>query len=139
MENVFVWPYLRSVKLLFIMLTFGCVIYMVCFAFTMVRGPVSTNSARLPEKDTAPDEPALEVDLKPYESLASMIQTRDIFSSGTINAPGALEQTPMGQLPAHLKVVGIVIAHPSQVLGSHPHPYLFLLNHIFLLFRSTIL
>ena len=114
MKNTLAWPYLRFVKRLLIVLTFGCGIYMVYFLFTMYRNPVFQDDSR-PVKDTVMDAPALELDLKPDESWVALIQTRDIFSSGTADT-SVLGQTPTGQLPSHLKVVGIVIANPPQVI-----------------------
>jgi type II secretory pathway component PulC len=41
---------------------------------------------------------------------------RDIFSMGTAVDLSGVENTPIGQLPDHFKIVGILIAHPSQII-----------------------
>ena len=110
---MFVLPYARQVRILFIAVTLGCVVYMGYFLLVARRSPVLMDDGSS-TKDTAVDPPAL--DLKPYETLAAGIQTRDIFSSGPMDAAGVLAQTPKGQFPAHLKVVGIVIARPAQII-----------------------
>ena len=50
------------------------------------------------------------------DEAAGNEQARDIFSLSTDSNGGVVEATPKGQLPSHLKVVGIVISHPSQII-----------------------
>ena len=49
--------------------------------------------------------------------VAGGAPSRDIFSMSLAdNSNGAVENTPKGQLPEHLKIVGILIGHPSQII-----------------------
>jgi type II secretory pathway component PulC len=56
-------------------------------------------------------------ELKAYQESGQIDQARDIFSlTPAVSPSGAVENTPKGQLPVHLKIVGILIAHPSQIV-----------------------
>ena len=56
-------------------------------------------------------------DLKPFETSTTTQQVRDIFSlTPPAASSGSAENTPKGQLPDHLKVVGVLIGHPSQII-----------------------
>lgn len=59
--------------------------------------------------------PAPVFDVRPYDASTD-VEIRDIFSTSQENASNPVEKTPAGQLPAHLKIVGIVIAQPSQII-----------------------
>ncbi len=57
------------------------------------------------------------LETKPYAFYESRIKGRDIFGfAAPAAADPAASGTPSGELPAHLKVVGIVIAYPAQVI-----------------------
>lgn len=52
-------------------------------------------------------------DLRPYD----MNNSRDIFSlTAEVSPSGVVEKTLKGELPEHLKVVGIIVAHPPQII-----------------------
>jgi type II secretory pathway component PulC len=56
------------------------------------------------------------LDLKSNDGSGT-IEGRDIFSlSDADDTSGNVENTPQGQLPAHLKIVGILISNPSQII-----------------------
>ncbi len=77
---------------------------------------MSENSSVVSMKRVGLISPSPAFDLKPYDASAN-VQARDIFSLSTDVSPsGIVENTPKGQLPAHLKIVGILIAHPSQII-----------------------
>ena len=54
-------------------------------------------------------------DLKPI-GVSAESHVRDLFSLSTPAPAGAVENTPKGQLPDHLKITGILIGHPSQIV-----------------------
>lgn len=117
MENYLVWPIVRLVQRLSMVLTFGCAIYVVYFLLMGNRGdPVSIERSDILIKDAALISPAPALDVKPYEA-AVPAKDRDIFSSySAVETSGSGENTPKGQLPAHLKIVGVLIADISQVI-----------------------
>ena len=58
-------------------------------------------------------------DLKSYEFYSKQVEARDIFTSParTADAPaGVKEDVPAGQLPGHLKVVGLILGDNPQVI-----------------------
>jgi type II secretory pathway component PulC len=74
------------------------------------------NNKLVSKKEIALISPSPVLDLQPYDASANA-QARDIFSlTTTVTSSGSVENTPKGQLPDHLKVVGILIAHPSQII-----------------------
>lgn len=52
---------------------------------------------------------------QPFEKIADKIQDRDIFTRVS-SQPDVTTANPTGQLPANIKVVGIIIGKPSQVV-----------------------
>ena len=105
MGNILSLPFIQLAQRLSMILTLLCWVYVTLFL-------LSQNHAHfLPEKSiTISPSPAF--DLKPYEGTG-----RDIFSLSTdINPAGADENTPQGQLPGHLKIVGIIIADHPQII-----------------------
>ena len=99
-----------------IVLTLCCAAYIVYFFVISYPKPLFIESGRF-SKDAVVSAPAMVFELPSFESVASTIQQRDIFMAPGVEAlPLAVEQTPEGNLPAHFKVVGIMIAHPSQLI-----------------------
>jgi type II secretory pathway component PulC len=116
MANTFAWPMIRLVQRLSMILTLGCCAYVILFLLS--KNPDNSmpqKSVAISTKGAVLLSPSPVFDLKPYDASAST-QARDIFSLSTDNPSGAVENTPKGQLPDHLKIVGILIAHPSQVI-----------------------
>jgi hypothetical protein len=90
--------------------------YIICFLLS--KGPdnsVTTESNGTISKDTGLVSTVPVLDLKSYDGSGS-IEARDIFSPATVGPYGEVENTPKGQLPAHLKIVGILISNPSQIV-----------------------
>jgi hypothetical protein len=102
-------PIIRWTQRSSIILTFCCVVYIIFYLctqdnFTPPTGVASGRSIL---------NPALVLDLKPYD----VTNARDVFSpapAGSATA-GMVEDTS-AQLPSYLKIVGIVIGHPSQLI-----------------------
>lgn len=117
MGTLFAWPMLRLVERLSMALTLGCLAYVVYFLLMGDHGnSASLDIPDVPVKDVESVAPALALDLKPYAAAVSL-QERDIFSMSTAVGPsGAVENTPAGELPAHLKIVGILVADKPQVI-----------------------
>jgi hypothetical protein len=117
MENTLSWPIIRLIQRLSMVLTLGCCVYVIFFLFFNGRDDsMSENSQAVPVKSIALVSPSPVFDLKPYD-VAVGAQARDIFSLDTSVGPsGAVENTPKGQLPEHLKIVGILIGDPSQII-----------------------
>ena len=116
MGNSIAWPIIRLVQRLSMFVTLGCCIFVVFYLFSRNQDnfmPADSNAIQSKNIDLL--APATAFDLKAYNTSADP-QTRDIFSIDTTVSPsGAVENTPKGQLPDHLKVVAILIAHPSQI------------------------
>lgn len=117
MGNTYSWPIVRLVQRLSMVLTLGCCVYVIVFLFTKNQDNFMPEKSNIiSKKALGLVAPAPVFDLKPYDTSANA-QGRDIFSSTTTVSPtGTVENTPKGQLPAHFKIVGIVIAHPSQII-----------------------
>ncbi|MBF0503703.1 MAG: hypothetical protein HQL14_01245 [Candidatus Omnitrophica bacterium] len=112
----FAWPVLRLVQRLSMVLTLGLCAYVAYSMFISQGNSMLPESIDVPIKAAEFIQPAPELDLKPYDA-AVWAQNRDIFSSPTAIGPsGNVEITPKGQLPAHLKIVGILIAGTSEVI-----------------------
>jgi len=95
-------------------LTLGCLAYVIFFLLSKDQDNPISESGSVPTKEIGLVSPALVLDLKLHD--ASIVsQARDIFSL-SVGPSGAVENTPKGQLPNHLKIVGILIAHPSQII-----------------------
>jgi len=75
--------------------------------------PVENNNAPMKDTVLVSPTPALDLNLNKEPDSA---QARDIFSLSDVDSTGTIENTPKGQLPAHLKIVGILIADPSQII-----------------------
>jgi len=110
-------PLVRLLQRLSMLLTMACCAYVFFFLF------FNKNDCFNPPKGGIVIKRSIglvssspKFDLKPYEASAD-VQARDIFSLGqAAGTSGAVENTPKGQLPDHLKVVGILIANPSQII-----------------------
>ncbi len=117
MGNTFAWPMVRLVRRLSMILTLGCLAYAIFFLlFKNQDNSMSENSSVVPAKAIGIVSPSPAFDLKPYQETGQIAQARDIFSLTAVGPSGAVENTPKGQLPDHLKIVGILIAHPSQII-----------------------
>jgi len=117
MANTFALSLIRLAQRLFILLMLSCCAYVIVFFFSKDQDNVITENNKLvSKKGIALISPSPVLDLQPYDALANS-QARDIFSlTTTVSSSSAVENTPKGQLPDHLKVVGILIAHPSQII-----------------------
>lgn len=117
MGNTIAWPIMRLVGRVSMILTLCCCLYILYFIiFKSHDNFISQESKAASMKDSALvlSEPVL--DLKPYDEAFSG-QARDVFSlSDAVGPSGEFENTPKGQLPAHLKVVGILVSNPSQII-----------------------
>jgi len=107
---------IRLFQRLSIVLTLGCLAYVILFSLSKNQDDaISDKNNIVPAKGIGLITPSPVFDLQPYEASANS-QARDIFSLATTTPSGAVESTPKGQLPDHLKVVGILIGHPSQIV-----------------------
>ena len=111
MGNTFAWPIIRLVQRLSIIVTLGCCSYLIVFLLSK-NHDADTNEHL---KDAVLVSPMPVLDLKPNVEAESA-QTRDIFTLSDVDSSGMIENTPKGQLPAHLKIVGILVADPSQII-----------------------
>jgi hypothetical protein len=117
MGNTVALPIIRLGVRLSMIFTLGCFAYVVYSLLFQGKDKALTDDADLvPAKAVAQAAPSPVFDLKPYDASGND-QIRDIFSLNTSVSPsGAIESTVKGQLPEHLKIVGILIAHPSQII-----------------------
>jgi type II secretory pathway component PulC len=118
MGNTFSWPTIRLVQRLSMILTLGCSAYVIFFLlFKNQENSIPENNSNVSTKGIGLVLPSPVFDLTPYQETGQIDQARDIFSLPTNIAPsGTVENTPKGQLPGHLKVVGIAVGHPSQIV-----------------------
>ena len=116
MKNILALPIIFGIRRLAIFLTLACGVYIVFFILYKSReNPAYTSQVMANAKNHNLISPEPEFAIKPYN--ASDNQARDIFSLNTgVASNGVVESTPKGQLPDHLKVVGILIGHPSQII-----------------------
>ena len=133
MINVFPLSIIRTVQRSSMVVTLACCTYVVIFLFSKNQDiPTPAASGVNVSKGVGLIAPEPVFDLKPYD-VSSDTQARDIFSLASVGPSGNVENTPKGQLPGHLKVVGIVIAHPSQIIIEDTLPIkLFLLMRVVL-------
>jgi len=99
-------------------LTLGCFVYVIFFLFFKGHDNDSLPSPQgaVGASNVALVAPSPGFDLKPYD-VSVGAQARDIFSlDSSVGPSGAVENTPKGQLPEHLKIVGILVGNPSQVI-----------------------
>jgi len=117
MGHTFTLPVIRLVQRLSMVLTLGSCAYMIFFLFSGNQdNSMSKSSIAVPAKEIGLVSTTPAFDLKPYDASANL-QARDIFSvSADVSPSGAVENTPKGQLPKHLKIVGILLANPSQIV-----------------------
>jgi hypothetical protein len=117
MQNMIALAMVHLVQRLSMALTAGCCIYIVFFLFFKGKdNSVSNNGKAVPaiSSDLMARSPVF--DGKPGDATA-LTRIRDVFSIAPAETGnGGLENTPAGQLPQYLKIVGIVIAHPSQII-----------------------
>jgi hypothetical protein len=116
MPNRIALPIIHLIQRLSMVLTLGCCIYLVFFLLFMGRegfGTAETNHAPLKNVNLA--SPAPVVGLKP-NNISVSFHVRNIFSLSDAGPSDFVENTPNGQLPAHLKIVAMVIADPSQIV-----------------------
>lgn len=116
MGNTFSSPIIRWIQYVSIILTLACLAYVVFFMFFKAKdNPAPIDKGAFVAKNTSLVPPLPTFDLKPFVSSSG--QMRDVFSlTQEVSPTGAVVNTPKGQLPDHLKVVGIVIGHPSQII-----------------------
>ena len=117
MANTFTLSLIRLAQRLFILLMLSCCAYVIVFFFSKDQDSlIPENNKIVSKKGIALMSPSPVFDLQPYD-VSAISQARDIFSlTSTVSSSGAVENTPKGQLPDHLKVVGILIDHPSQII-----------------------
>jgi len=118
MVNTFALSIIRLIGRVSIVLTLGCCVYVVLFLFSKNRDNLmSENNTMTSNKGTEMVSPPLSpvFNLKPFDASTD-VQVRDIFSLTAPTSSGAVEKTLKGQLPDHLKIVGILIGHPSQIV-----------------------
>jgi hypothetical protein len=116
MINTFVLSIVRLVQRLAILLTLGCLAYVIFFfCFKNQDSFIAEGGSALQGKGITLASSLPVFNLKPYEASPNS-QARDIFSLASEVPSTSVPNTPKGQLPDHLKVVGILISHPSQVV-----------------------
>jgi hypothetical protein len=117
MANTYAGPMIRLVQRLCMILTLSCCAYMVYFLFSKKQdNSMTIENNDVSSKDTGLLSLSPVIGSKPQVS-GDNVQARDIFSlTAEVSPSGNVENTPKGQLPAHLKVVGILISHPSQII-----------------------
>lgn len=117
MEHYFSWPIVRLIQRLSIIVMLACCAYVVFFLLSKNQdNHMPEHSAAVSTKGAVLVQPVPVFDLKPYVASADA-QARDIFSMNTENSSsGAVANTPKGQLPDHLKIVGILVANTSQII-----------------------
>jgi len=107
---------IRLVQRLSIFVTIACCAYVILFLLFKNRDTfIPENNSIVPSKGIELVSSSSVFDLKPFDATAGA-QARDIFSMTTQAPSGPVENTPKGQLPNHLKIVGVLIAHPSQII-----------------------
>jgi len=116
MVNTFQWHLIRTVQRLSMILTLGCCAYLAYFWLSQDHDHQSNNQDNeLPLKSTGPSLSAPVLDLKLTEA-AAFSPGRDIFSVPVAASAVEANKTPKGQLPDNLKIVGILISNPSQII-----------------------
>ena len=116
MGNKVAWPVIHLVQRLSMMLTLCCSIYLIVFLLINAHdNSITAGSNNVSLKDTSLISAVPVLDSKPNGAAVS-VQSRDIFSLSDIGPSGTVENTPKGQLPAHLKIVAMLIANPSQIV-----------------------
>jgi hypothetical protein len=115
MANTLTWPFLRLIQRLSVVVTIVSVLYVVFFfLFKNKDNGFPIQSSAVPAKGIDLVSPSSMFGIKPY---TLSVDARDVFSLNPVNPSGAeATQTPKGQLPDHFKIVGILIAHPSQII-----------------------
>jgi len=115
MGNILPWPMIIFFQRLSMVLTLASCVYIAFFiAFKFQENPVIFNNSAPIGQRPILNEPSTVLDLKPYNP--SIGQERDVFSLASEAPSGTIINTPKGQLPNNLKVVGILIGHPSQII-----------------------
>jgi len=105
---------IRLVQRLSMILTLACCIYLIIFILSKSHDNLMpAENSKVALKDAVLISPTPLLEKKAADETAP---TRDIFTLSDVGPSGALENTPKGQLPAHLKIVGIVVADPSQIV-----------------------
>jgi type II secretory pathway component PulC len=118
MANVLNLTYLRFATRALMALALSGIIYLAFFILKNLQHPTMSEYEPMVAENKAISAPIPALDLKSSESIATLVKERDIFSSdhsGDANTMN-LQETPAGQLPSHLKVVGIMNSKPSQVI-----------------------
>src|SRR5438132_920803 len=116
MGKTFAWPIIRWLQRLSMILALGCGVYVIFYFFKNQDDSMSDTSSPASARASGLASLPPVVDLKPYDAPDN-VQARDIFSlPAAVNPSGTIENTPKGQLPLHLKVVGILVASPSQII-----------------------
>jgi len=117
MVNQLSLPLIRLFQRLSMFLTFLCCAYVVFFLYFKKQDTSnSINNSNVETQKIAVLAPSPLVDLN-YMGGYSNGQARDIFTIVTdVQSTGNVDSTPKGQLPDHLKVVGLIIGHPSQII-----------------------
>ncbi|MDE2027626.1 MAG: hypothetical protein KGK03_07695 [Candidatus Omnitrophica bacterium] len=103
----------RLVGRLSMFFTAACFLFLVLTLFFQTH-----NTAVFKHKGPAKTASALPVpalNLNPAHPSVS-VPVRDVFSPASISPTGVVETTVSGQLPAHLKIVGLLISRPSQLI-----------------------
>jgi len=117
MVNSIAWPIIRLVQRLSIFVTVVCCAYVIFFLFFKNHDTfIPENTSDVPANGVVLPSPTPVFDLKHFDASVGA-QARDIFSMTTMGNPtGVVERPAKGQLPEHLKIVGILIGHPSQII-----------------------
>lgn len=115
MEELAALSSLRWIRRFFMLMTAAGIIYMALFWMKAARVPLA-------DVETAPEPAAVPVQGRILDSgpsmqeLAALLEARNIFMPAPAGAVAASAATPAGQLPDNLKIVGIIVGTPSQVI-----------------------
>lgn len=114
MPNNIAWPLVSFIQRSCIILTVASCVYIAFFLLSKAKEiDVSDVSADVSEKDPSYLPPPPVVDVKSYD----ITNSRDVFSlASEVGPSGVVDKTPKGELPQHLKVVGVMVSHPSQII-----------------------
>ena len=109
---------IRLIQRLAMLVTVACCLYVLFFLFGKGKDSSASNGGRtsgVPGGEMI--TPAVPVFNARPHGASDSTRIRDLFSTAPIdNRSGQAANTPAGQLPGYLKIVGIVVAHPSQII-----------------------
>ncbi len=113
METIFTWPMIRLIKRISIVCTSACLLY-VLVALIYGKSHKGYDHPTAGNLNTVSVLSPLHLDVPFYDAAADP-KARDVFMP-YVPSGGTMANAPQGQFPDHLRVVGVIIAHPSQII-----------------------